>query len=170
MYVNVAAYSDWIAAFVEGENCEPAEGSTASGGATEQDGDSDAAGDDDDDEPSDLDSLFDCFTTVMELVQGLFGGGNAKGGGGGGGNTNNDQNNNKGDKTDGKGFVEQFLFGTDGVVGPAPGVVGNVQKFLSGEEDFAANVEAVGRAFGLDEALAETATNAESTTNNDGGR
>lgn len=166
VYVDVAEYADWIRAYVDGENCKPSEASGLP--PPTEDTIDDAATDDE--EPSDIDSLLDCFTTVIEMVNTLLGGENAKGN-----NVNNNNNNKGGDKDnadqDKVGItVGDILWGRDGPDGPAPGLVGRTTMIIASlnpfREGFKEDVETIGKSLGVDEGLARATT----TNTPDGGR
>lgn len=172
VYVNVAAYSDWITAYVNGASCQPS-------GEANVDTAGSGTDPDDEEEPADVDVLLDCFTTVLDMVQGFLGGGNGKGGG------NNDKDDNKGGGNDAKGdegeknqggkgtFLRTFLYGEDlQPGGEHPGFVGSVTNLWNGirgssAEELGDNAETLGKALGVPDRMDEMD---EATENNDGGR
>jgi transcription elongation factor Elf1 len=150
VYVNVAAYSDWIQAYVDGENCQPSSGSNVEAGDVVTDTNND------EDDVSDLDVLLDCFVTVYETVQYLLGSVNTNDGG--------DGNDNKGGDNGGKRTtLRDILWGYDGIDGPEPGFVGSAtnlfKKLTESKETFEGKTEAIAKALGLDDKLDEVAAN-----------
>jgi hypothetical protein len=150
VYVNIAAFSDWIDKYALGEDCQPFEGDLPDTTDTPvpttlnpdtTDPDTGTEGEDvgeETEEPSDLDAFLDCFTTVYKLVQNLMGDGGIEGAldvlGGGDGAAGGDDDGGKGaagDETDvggGKG-ADEVDQDQDGGKGAGKGVV---REFLDG--------------------------------------